>query len=252
MPASAKASSYSLEDFASFLSFLADSGVEFAVIGGCAVGAYAHLRGREVLSGDLDVYTRQEDLYLVVERVRRTGVPIRKTPRPRNVPVAMFEWDGKEINVLSGSTGLPPPDTVLRFAREFHFRNHPGLTVLVADPYDLLANKIAVNRPRDRPHIEVLRAFIEEEIVEAFLHEQDPRKRIAPAKRYLRVTKKKTLPPDLAARLIPHARLEADCRFLAGTVPNAEQAECLAERVPASAAEEVRAILSRRRFRAPS
>jgi len=251
MPAPTKASSYSLDDFTSFLSFLTENGIEFSVIGGCAVGAYAHLRGVQVLSGDLDVYTSPQDLYLVVEKVRRAGVSIRKTPRPRNIPVAVFEWDGKEINVLSASAGMPPADTVLRLAREFHFQKCPGLRVLVADPYDLLANKLAVNRPRDRAHVEVLCAFIEEEIVEAFSGEEEPRKRIGPAKRYLRVTRRKMLSPALADRLIPHARLASDFRFLAGAVPSDEHARLLLERAPESASEEVQSILSRRRFRTP-
>ncbi|MEW5854157.1 MAG: hypothetical protein AB2A00_35610 [Myxococcota bacterium] len=249
MSTTAKKGSHSLEDFAPFLRFLVGEAVPFSVIGGCAVGAYGRLRGVEVLSADLDVYTSAMDLYVVVDKVRRAGVPILKEPKARNLPVAVFEWEGKEVNVLSSSKGLPDPELVQRLAREFQFRSLPGLSVLVADPFDLLANKLAVNRPKDRPHIAVLRAFVEEEIVEAFEREEQPRKRIGPARRYLEITDVKALPEPLAGRLVPLARIATDYYFLANHVPTKALAQTVRTTAPDAARDQVNEILSRRRLR---
>jgi hypothetical protein len=52
------------------------------------------MRGETLLSADLDVYTSSAGLHTIVASVRVAGVPILKEPRPRNVPVAVFEWEG--------------------------------------------------------------------------------------------------------------------------------------------------------------
>jgi hypothetical protein len=153
------------------------------------------------------------------------------------------------VNVLSSSAGLPDPDVVLRVAREFRFKKHPGLSVLVADPLDLLANKLAVNRPKDRPHVRVLREFIEEEIVEAFTSETEPRKRISPANRYLSVARERRLTQPLSTRLIPLAALPSDFRFLASTVPTAALATQLMQRAPDEEREELLRMIAKRRLR---
>lgn len=51
---------HDLGDFADFLEQLSANGFEYAVIGGCAVIAYANLLGEELFSADLDIYTTQE------------------------------------------------------------------------------------------------------------------------------------------------------------------------------------------------
>ncbi len=239
----------SLEDYASFLRLLTEAAIPFSVIGGCAVGAYAHVRGLELFSHDLDLYTTPEDLRRVVELVRRKGVLIRSVPRPRNVPVAAFDWEGKPVNVLSSSVGLPEATRVSASAREFKFRSSPGVSVPLADPYDLLANKLAVNRPKDRPHVTVLRAFIEEEIVDAFRSESVPRRRFLPARRYLEVTGDRVLSEAIVARLMPLARLATDYRFLASQVSTRTRAAALVRRAPARLREELHQILAGRRLR---
>jgi hypothetical protein len=160
----------SLTDYATFLSELSKAGFEFFVIGGMAVGCYAHLKGERVLS---------------------------------------------------------------------------------ADPFDLLENKLRVNRPKDRPHIEHLLRFIEEEAVEAFTKEGQPRERLAPVRRLLVATRSKTIPERLAARLVLLAEVPPDFRFLANSVPEREHATALLERARSRGedlAEEVRVIIKRRRF----
>lgn len=249
MPAPSPKDARSLEDYASLLRLLSEAAIPFTVIGGCAVGAYAHLRGLEVFSDDLDVYTTPEDLRRIVNLMRQKGVAIRNLPRPRNVPVAAFDWDGKPVNVLSSSMGLPEASRVSADARDFNVRAPAGLSVPIADPFDLLANKLAIHRPKDRPHVEVLRGFIEEEIVDAFRREQHPRRRFLPAQRYLDITGDRTLSAALVDRLIPLARLPSDFRFLTSQVASHAQAEALLARAPAGLRSEAAEILQRRRFR---
>lgn len=239
----------SLEDHASFLRFLSEAAIPFSVIGGCAVGAYAHLQGLDVFSDDLDVYTTPEDLRRVVELVERKGVLIRSLQRPRNVPVAAFDWEGKPVNVLSASVGLPEATRVSATAREFRLKRSPGFSVPLADPYDLFANKMAVNRAKDRPQIAVLRSFIEEEIVAAFRKESLARQRFLPARRYLDVTGDRTLSEGLVARLTLLARLKTDFRFLADQVSTRKQAAAVLRRAPAGLRGELREIVGGRRLR---
>jgi hypothetical protein len=118
--------------------------------------------------------------------------------------------------------------------------------VLLADPFDLLRNKLAVNRPKDRPHLEILCRFVEEEVVEAFARESAPRERIAPARRLLEATDARTLPERLAARLLPLGRLASDFRFLANNVPTEALAKDLLARAPPELVAELEAILRRR------
>jgi hypothetical protein len=140
----------SLADFVQFLRLLNDAGVEYVVIGGCAVGAYAM--------------------------------------------VAVLRFQGQEINLLTETFGLPAFDTVVREAREFRLEQAQGLEVPLADPFMLLANKLAIRRERDRPHIDLLRAFIDEEIVDSFRREEN-----APVALLDELMSKS--PPDLRAEL---------------------------------------------------
>jgi hypothetical protein len=163
--------------------------------------------------------------------------------------VAVLEWDGKEVNLLVGSTGLLAFEDEARLAREFVLPAQPPLTVLLADPFDLLRNKLSVNRPKDQPHIVVLRRFLDEEVVHAFEQETDPRRRLAPAERLLDVLGAASLPLELADRLLPLARTAADLRFLAHRVPTKPQLDAVVARAtePASSAT-VQRIAATRRF----
>jgi hypothetical protein len=127
-------------------------------------------------------------------------------------------------------------------------RRPNGLAVLVADPFELLANKLLVDRVKDRPHIAILRRFLEREVELAFRDETAPRKRITPAVRLLRVEKQQVLPANLARKLIKLARLPSDFRFLAHHAPSRATARALLERVRGTAVEvEVRDIVKRAR-----
>lgn len=252
MPTVPAEATHDLGDFSGFLRLLSGAGFEFAVIGGCAVSGYARLLGTELKSVDLDLYVTPKTLSEILDWAPRQGIRVLKRPRPRNIPVAVLEADGLEIDALTSSTGLPRPEVVARTAREFVLSSHGGLEVPLADPFDLLENKLAVGRDKDRPHIEILRRFVEEEVVTAFAEEEAPRARLAPARRLLEALGREVLPEALADRLIALARTPADHRFLVNRVPTEAQARRVLERV---AEEELRsqleAILAQRRFVPP-
>ena len=162
-------------------------------------------------------------------------------------PAILFE--GKEINVLTGSDGMPPAEVLVRTARIFTLGEHDDFEIPIADPFDLLANKLAVRREKDLPHIDVLRRFVESEVIHAFQAETHPRARLASIRRLLDVLGLKLLPFDLADRLIPLAAEPVDFRFLMGRVPTREQALLLLERIEnETSRREAETILAARKF----
>jgi hypothetical protein len=230
MPPESSQAASSIEDYLDLFETLAGLGMEFVVIGGCVVGAYARLMGEEVLSADLDLLVTWRTLEAIVADGGVLALVVQKMPEPRTVPVALLEWRGREINLLTGSTGLPSPDVAARAAREFQLGAGTHARVLIADPFDLLRNKLAVNRPKDQAHIAILRRFLDEEAVRGMAEEEEPRARISAAERLLEVLGAQTLDEALATRLLPLARTPADFRFLARRAPVS-----LVERLVASA-----------------
>ena len=236
----------SLADFPDLFEVLARVGTEQVVIGGCAVGAYGRLIGEPITSGDLDLYATRRHAETILATLSAAGGRVIRRARPRNIPVSFLDWKGKELNVLSATDGLQSPEIEAELAREFVL---PGssLAVLVADPFELLANKLAVNRPKDRPHIAVLRRFLEAEALMAFRDETVPRKRIAPAARLLSVERKRALPAELTERILPLCRLPSDFRFLADHVKGRTLTRALLDRVKGTEAEaDVRQILGKK------
>jgi hypothetical protein len=250
MPPEAPEEALTLASFLGLLTLLAEEGLEAVVIGGCAVGAYARTLGETVVSQDLDLYADAATSRQIVSLASARGARLGAKPRPRAVQVAVFEWEGKEVNVLTSSPGLPPPETEARVAREFELHQLPGFAVLLADPFDLLANKLAVDRPKDRPHAEILRRFLAEEIVFAFREASDQRQRIGPARQWLRTTRARWLDEPLGERLIPLARTAADFRFLTQRLATQAQVEALLARAPTpDLAAELRALGAKGRLR---
>lgn len=249
MPAEEKKGPYTVGDYADFLSALAGSGLEVLVIGACAVGAYAALRGESIVSADLDIYATLETQLQIMDWAPAHRARIVKRPQPRTIPAVVLEWMEKDVNILTETKGFPPPAEAFQQARVFRLQGHGDLSVLLADPYDLLRCKLEVDRPKDRPHQEVLRRFLEEEIVEAFRVEGEPRDRIAPAQRFLEVLGARNLSEGLARRLLPHARTASDFRFLLGRAPTEELEEAVIRAVPGSLGlgEELERIRRRRR-----
>jgi len=208
-----------LTDYAELLRALSEAGLETIVVGGCAVGAYARLIGATVISQDLDLLATQTTLDGIVADAAGLGLTLEALPRPRTLPVAVFRWRGREVNVLTQSDGMPTPDVEGQVAREFRATDDDPFTILVADPFDLLRNKLAVNRPKDQPHIALLRQFIEEELVAHFSTQARARDRLAPVVRYIDILGSSTLELELARRLIPAAKTVADFRMLAHRIP---------------------------------
>lgn len=216
-----------LRSYRSLLENLEAAGYEFAVIGGCAVSAYASELGEEIFSADLDLIVSGSVLSEMLAWARRQPeIEVTKTPQPRSVPVAVLFWSDLEVNVLTSSAGLPDAQAVTDKAREVGI---DGLYVPIADPFDLLANKLTVRRERDLPHIEVLKRFVEAEIVATFDTESSPRRRLAPARRYLEIFGLDRLPEDLASQLLDRVEVPSDLRFLASSVPEALAPGVLAE-----------------------
>jgi hypothetical protein len=241
MPTETEKTPSSIDDYLDLFEVLARIGIEFVVIGGCAVGAYARLLGEQVVSGDLDLLVSWRSLEAVLADGGNFGVHVQKTPQPRSVPVALLEWRGREVNLLTGSSGLPAPDVAARAAREFRLGLSADLVVLVADPFDLLRNKLSVNRPKDQPHIAILRRFLDEEAVRGMAQEHEPRARISAAERLLEVLGAQALDEHLAARLVPLASMPADFRFLAHRAP-VHLLKALLDRAPS---EEIRRAVER-------
>jgi hypothetical protein len=78
---------------------------------------------------------------------------------------------------------------------------------------------MSVNRPKDQPHIAILRRFLDEEVVAALAQETEPRARLGAAERLLDVLGRRTLDEALAKRLVPLATTPADFKFLAHRAP---------------------------------
>src|SRR6476620_1059487 len=114
MPAETEKTPSSLDDYVDLFGVLAGLGIEFVVIGGCAVGAYARLLGEQVLSSDLDLLVTWRSLETVVADAGSLGSHVRKVPQPRRLSVALLEWRGREVNLLTGGSGLPPADVAAR------------------------------------------------------------------------------------------------------------------------------------------
>lgn len=226
-PAGAKAI-HDLSHFSSLLAALDEAGFEYAVIGGAAVSAYARSMAIDITTRDLDLYVSQAVLDEILDWAPGQGIVIVKRPQPRSVPVAFLDADGLEINLLTASTGLPAPELVIRGARSV-LLTASKVEAVLADPFDLLRNKLAVRREKDLPHIQFLQLFIEEEIVEAFRSETEPRERLAPARRYLDILGTPSLPPKLGERLLELARKPSDFRFLANRLDQIDQLDRLAE-----------------------
>lgn len=215
---------YDLSRFAPLLGQVEQAGFRATVIGGLAVGAYGRLCGAPTMSGDLDLFLPGRDTSDFIEWAMDAGLELVHRPMPRAMQTAMLRWEGICVDVLSEAPGLPDGDVLLARAREFELSAADGLVVSIADPFDLLANKLAVHRDKDLPHIDILRRFIDEEVVVTFAEEASGRRRLDAARRLMDVLATRALPAQLAARMLPAARDALGRRFLLSCVPEREMA----------------------------
>ncbi len=251
MSSTAAQTPHDLSDFVDFLRQIDAEGFEIAVIGGMAVAAYADLLNESVRSVDLDLYATWTTLEDLLHWAPRHGIQVLKRPQPRNIPVAFLQYGDKEINVLTDTHGLPAPEVVTRNARLFTLADHDDFEIPIADPFDLLANKLAVRREKDEPHIAILQRFVEQEMVAIFMSEDRPRVRFAPVRRLLDVLGRKTIPEKLLERLFKSAKQPADFRFLMGRAPTSASADRLLKWAQSQGGElyaELEAIRSSRKF----
>ncbi len=218
VPTSATKENHSVEDYVDFLVGLVRLGVDFVVIGGCAVGVYARRAGVPCLSRDLDLYAGPQEIEEILAWAPSVGATVLKRPTPRSLGVAVLDWRGLEVNIISGSEGLPPPELAARACIELTLHG-VDQALPIADPLDLLCNKLKLNRPKDAPHIAILRSFVETEAVVGFKEGVSALERTSYLRRLLRVLGTDRLPPDLFEKLLPHARTATDYRFLAHRAP---------------------------------
>lgn len=247
MPPADTKKALSLDDFAAFLVAIYREGVEAVVIGGCAVGAYGRLVGEVVFSDDLDVLVAETALEPTLAAAHKIGARVLKRPRPRSVPVALLKWQGKEVNVLTAAAALAPAETEIELAREFHLKGSEGAAILVVDPFELLRDKLACNRPKDQPHIPILLRFLQEEVVHAWEGDEQPRRRLAPARRLLETTGEERLTEGLADRLIRTARTGPELRFLVQRAPASRVASVAARASALGLDTEIGPLLGARR-----
>lgn len=105
-----------LGDYLDLLQALAEHGIEYVVIGGCAVSAYARHLDEAVFSNDLDLLVTGPALDRVVAEASSLELVVEKLPEPRSVPVALLAWRNREVNLLTSTHGLPPADVEARSA----------------------------------------------------------------------------------------------------------------------------------------
>lgn len=206
----------SLELFRDLFASLDELGLGFVVIGGMAVGAYARQLGETVVSLDLDLFVTSQTLDEVQSLAATLDAQIVRRMQSRGLPVAVLSWREREVDFLTMSNGLPRFRELEAAARVMQVGD---VEVLVADPLDLLRNKMTVSRPKDQAHIAVLRRFVDSEIVAAFMDETVPRARIETASALLETLGQETLESALAAQLVELASLPSDFRFLANRAP---------------------------------
>lgn len=237
-----------LGDYAEFLHALDAEGFEYTVIGGCAVGAYARLRGVQVLSKDLDLYVPAASLPELTEWARSRGATIIQAPTPRTLPAAVLDWRGQRVDLLTTAPALPSPSGLASRAHRFDLSSFGGGLVLIADPFDLLANKLAVRRPSDEVHIELLTHYLEQEVRAAMASPGKARDRMRPARRLMETMNTHALSRQLAEQLLPLVNDAVTRRFLAGTVPLRDQAQRLIALAPQDERASLAQIVSRRQF----
>lgn len=235
-----------LELYSEFLAALDEASIEFVVIGGAAVGAYARTLGETVVSQDLEILVPESELPRLLEEAVRRGAVLEKRPQPRSIPVAFLRWRGLEVNALTRSAGLAPTSELFEAAREVTLAG-TSVTVPLLAPLDLLRNELAVRREKDLPHIALLERFIQGEIVVDFGDATlSPRGRLRPLRRLLDVTSSKTIPAELFTRLAEVALDAPSRRFLVSHAPTRRDAENVRDEAPSNERPELDLLLARR------
>lgn len=214
MPTSAPPPSRSVADFAKLFTLLAEEGIDYTVVGGCAVGAYAALQGDPSFSSDLDLLLSEADRSQLLHSLSRFNANLTKAMQPRGLSVAVITWEKQPIDLFTELQGFPSAHEASQTAREF-ILDELGVAVPIADPYLLLKNKLLVNREKDQSHIQILKRYLKEEVVADFCHGKSARERHTPLRRWLRTCEQKLIDDEIGNRIVECWQTEADLRFLA-------------------------------------
>ena len=143
-------------DFAEMLAALSAEGAEFLIVGAHALAAH----GRPRATGDLDLWIRAtpDNALRVWKALSAFGAPLddlRLEDLSTEEVVFQIGVVPARIDILTSLTGLDFDQAwQRRQALEVN-----GLTVAVLSREDLIRNKTALNRPRDRADIEDLEGF---------------------------------------------------------------------------------------------
>ena len=208
---------HDLTYFVPLLEQLGEAAIEYVVIGGCAVGLYAHLLGESLESSELELYVSGTAFEELSAWAEGSGLAVEKPRRPKGSHPTSWRWQGVAVHALTASPGLPPLGAALRSCREFSLED-TALPVYVADPFDVLANELRRERGGDTDYAELVTRYLELEVREAFEAGPSPRERLGPAKRLIEVVGRPELPERLAVDLIGLADVPVLRRFLASRI----------------------------------
>ena len=140
-------------DFAEMLAALSAAGAEFLIVGAHALAAH----GRPRATGDLDLWIRAtpENARRVWQALSAFGAPLDEL-RLEDLSTADVVF---QIGVVPARIDILTSLTGLDFDQAWQRRQTlevDGLTVAVLSREDLIRNKTALDRPRDRADIEDL------------------------------------------------------------------------------------------------
>ena len=123
---------------------------------------------------------------------------------------------------------MPSPEQAYADAWDFD-----GIRVL--DPYQLLRNKLGVNREKDRPHAEILDTFLRGHVLLRFGDRSlTPRQRLVAAQTYLAAITADALPNELFEKMAGAAETNVARRFLIDHAPSRDDARAIVGAAPSS------------------
>src|SRR5688572_20869949 len=168
---------HDLKHFVPLLEQLGEAAIEYVVIGGCAVGLYAHLLGEAAPSTELELYVSNSALEELATWAEGAKLAVEKPRRGKGSRPGNWRWQGVAVHALTTSPGLPPIVAALRSCREFSLED-TALPVYVADPFDVLANELRRQRGGDTDYAGFVTRYLELEVREAFEAGPSPRERL--------------------------------------------------------------------------
>ncbi|MFN3597079.1 MAG: hypothetical protein ACK41D_07390 [Rubricoccaceae bacterium] len=142
-------------DFHDMLSAFTEEGVEYLLVGAYALATHGYVRA----TGDMDLWVRPEpgNARRVLQALRRFGAPTAGlSERDFEAPDVVLQVGvpPRRIDVLTGVDGVTFEEA---WPERVEVEVAPGLRVPVIGRAELIRNKEATGRPRDRADVEALR-----------------------------------------------------------------------------------------------